>query len=137
MGSFLWDQGIAGGGFVSPQYYNLAIFPGAWKSSSLSPAGERLQGQLLSAGKGPADFWTGLGYDFARFSAGLNLRPGWTPGSVNGILTNVNMDWSMAPIHWDAYGRARQDLYLFTPVEGGFVPVDEDKFRKDFSSIWK
>ena len=137
MGAALWEQGIAAGGFVSPQYYGLAIFPGAWNPGRMSPAAERLQSGLLSAGRGPADFWTGLGYDFTRLSTSLNVGPGWTPGKINASLQSQNMDWSMAPIHWDAAGRARQEMFLFQPVEGGFAPLDEAEFRKTFSSAWK
>ena len=137
MGTSLWEQGISSGGFVSPQYYGLAIFPGAWNAGLLTPAGERLQSGLLSSGKGQADYWAGIGSDFARLSASMNVSSGWSASGVNAALQSQNMDWSMAPIRWDAFGKARQELFLFTPVEGGFAPVNEAEFRKAFSAAWK
>jgi hypothetical protein len=137
LGTSLWEQGIAGGGFVSPQYYTLAVFPGAWKAQPPRPETERLQAALLSAGKGAADFWNGLGHDFALFSAGLHIAAGTSPAGVNAVLSSVDIAWTMAPLRWDASGRARQDLFLFSPVKGGFAPVDEAALSKAFASAWK
>ena len=137
LGTSLWEQGIAGCGYVSPQYYTLAVFPGAWNSAQANPEKDRLQAALSSADKMPPDFWVGLGYDFVRFAAALDLPASASPDSVNAALSSVALEWTMAPIHWDAAGRARQALFLFSPVEGGFVPVDEAAFRKAFASAWK
>jgi hypothetical protein len=137
LGASLWEQGIAGGGYVSPQYYTLAVFPGAWNASQARPEMDRLQAALLSAGNISADFWVGLGYDFVRFAASLNIPAEASPGGVNAALSSVVLDWTIAPIQWDATGHARQALFLFSPVEGGFAPVEETAFRKAFSSAWK
>ncbi len=137
LGTTLWEQDLARAPFVSPQYYSLAVFPGSWNAVRLSPAGERLQAGMLSSGKGPADFWSGLGYDFARLAAGMNVAPGSGPASVNPALRSASLDWSMAPLHWDAAGKAGQDMFLFTPTEGGFAPLDEAAFRRNFAAAWK
>ncbi|MDR2076978.1 MAG: penicillin-binding protein activator [Desulfovibrio sp.] len=137
LGSSLWEQGISGGGYVSPQYYTLAVFPGAWNTARAHPEKDRLQAALLPADNIQADFWVGLGYDFVRFAAGLNLPENAAPGSVNAALSSASLEWTIAPIHWDASGRARQALFLFSPVEGGFALVDEAALRKAFGAAWK
>lgn len=136
LGTSLWEQGLGSGSYVSMQYYKLAVFPGSWNSSQLSSAGMQLNSLLTAAGKEPADLWTGLGYDFARMSAGLDLRPGWTPGTVNAALQSASLSWSMAPISWNN-GVASQKMFLFTPSENGFVPVDEQAFRSAFEEAWR
>lgn len=136
MGTSLWELGIAGGAFVSPEYYKLGLFPGAWNQKRLSAAGEKLQQAMLSMSKGSADFWSGLGYDFARMSGMLKISGEWTPASINAALQGVRMDWSTAPMHWDTRGRSSQDLYVFTPVTGGFTQVNEEEFRKNLYEAW-
>ncbi|MDR0826981.1 MAG: ABC transporter substrate-binding protein [Desulfovibrio sp.] len=134
LGTSLWEQGLSGGGFVSTQYYGLAVFPGAWNASSLTPSGSRLQ-QALTDKKG-ADFWSGLGYDFARLSVKLGVGEGFAPTAVNAALQSANLDWSIAPIRWTS-GMAAQAMHLFTPDAKGFVPVDEQSFRTAYDEAWR
>lgn len=136
MGTSLWEQGLTGTSFVSTQYYGLAVFPGNWSSSQPGPAGQRLQSALQAAGKEQADFWTGLGYDFTRLSSRLGIGQGWDSRQVNAALQNANMDWSIAPIHWNN-GLAAQQMRLFTPEASGFKPVDEAEFRAAFEDAWR
>lgn len=137
LGTSLWEQGLSGASFVSMQYYNLAVFPGNWNAAHPTPAGQRLQSSLLAAGRGSADFWSGLGYDFARLSARLGVREGWTPASVNSALQSASsMDWSIAPISWSS-GMATQHMHLFTPTASGFRPVNEPEFRAAFEDAWR
>jgi hypothetical protein len=37
--------------------------------------------------------------------------------------------WNLAPLAWDAQGRAAQTLFLFSPVAGGFAPVQPDQLK--------
>ena len=134
MGTSLWEQGLTGNSVVSTQYYGLAVFPGSWNPSK--PTAQKLQSRLSASGKGPADFWTGLGADFARFSATVNLRDGWTLAGVNSALQGVSIDWSIAPITWSG-GMASQQMLVFTPKQGGFEPVNEDRFRRAFQEAWR
>ncbi len=136
LGTSLWEQGLAGKPLTSPQYWSLAVFPGAWNPQASQGAAMKLQNALLSAGRPAADFWSALGYDFARFAATAPIQGG--PAGVNAALSGFGMDWSMAPIRWDASGKASQELFLFTPSEeGGFAPVNTEEFRKTFSESWK
>jgi hypothetical protein len=77
------------------------------------------------------DFWIGLGYDFLRFAAHMKLAAGWTPQTVTQRAAEAQRDiaWSMAPIAWDAQGKAVQTLFVFSPVAGGFAPVQPDQLR--------
>lgn len=136
MGTSLWEQGLSGSSFVGMQYYNLAIFPGNWNAANPTPAGKRLQSKLLASGKEGADFWSGLGYDFARLSSGLGIGQGWTPEQVNAALQSANIDWSIAPIRWNN-GVAAQQMLLFTPDSSGFKPVNESEFRAAFEEAWR
>lgn len=136
LGTALWEQGLAAGGFVSMQYYNLAVFPGAWNGAQPTPSGQKLQSSLLAAGKDKADFWAGLGYDFARFAANLGVGEGFTPSAVNSALQASSINWSIAPIRWSG-GMASQQMHLFVPAENGFVPLDEGAFRSAFEEAWR
>lgn len=136
MGTSLWEQGLSGASFVSMQYYNLAVFPGNWNAAHPTPAGQRLQAALLAQGKESADFWAGLGYDFARLSSSLGVGQGWNPEQVNAALQSANIDWSIAPIRW-SNGVAAQQMHLFTPSASGFRPVDEAEFRAAFEDAWR
>ncbi|MDR1947675.1 MAG: penicillin-binding protein activator [Desulfovibrio sp.] len=135
LGTSLWEQGLSAGGFVSTQYYTLAVFPGLWNAAYPMPAGQRLQAALSAAGKSGADFWSALGYDFARLSAGLGIGD-VSPQAVNAALQSADLDWSIAPISWNA-GIASQRMHLFTPAAGGFAPVDEREFRAAYEDAWR
>ena len=63
MGTTLWEQGLSGKSVVNIERFALAVFPGAWNQARAPKA-------LQSAGH---DFWTALGYDFARFSVQLGF----------------------------------------------------------------
>jgi hypothetical protein len=136
LGTSLWEQGLSSGNFVSMQYYNLAVFPGSWNAAQPSAAGQRLQAGLAMAYADAADYWAGIGYDFARFAAGLGVREGWTPDSVNAALQVADIDWSIAPIRWNG-GVATQQMYLFQPRPDGFAPVNEAEFRAAFETAWR
>ncbi|MDR2489247.1 MAG: penicillin-binding protein activator [Desulfovibrio sp.] len=136
MGTSLWEQGLAGNSVMSPQYYGLAIFPGSWNSARPTAAGEKLQSSLAAAGKGPADFWVGLGADFARASIALGLNEQWTPENVNAALQGISIDWSMAPIRWRE-GVATQQMMIFTPRQGGFEEVSWENFQRAFAEAWR
>ncbi|MBA4358489.1 MAG: hypothetical protein C0405_12280, partial [Desulfovibrio sp.] len=72
-----------------------------------------------------------LGHDFIQFAARLNLPGDWTPTVVNARLSALRgMEFTMAPITWDPEGRARQNLYLFTPRKEGKLLVDPEELRQ-------
>lgn len=137
LGTSLWGQGLSAADKVAAHYYRLAIFPGAWNRTTPSQAAERLFAAYARAGRGEPDFWAGLGYDFVRFAAVLDVPVGWTPASLNALLSRgTGMHWSMAPITWSASGKASQSLFLFTPKEDGFAPADLNAIEAAFKREW-
>lgn len=121
MGTTLWEQGLAGKQIPNAQKYALTIFPGAWKQAQAPRA-------LQTPG---ADFWTALGFDFARFGAvmGLTFRP--DPHQVTAAARRAaNQAWAMAPITWDTAGVAHQKLFVFGVSPQGMTPVDAATLRQ-------
>ncbi len=138
LGTSLWEQGLTGNDHIDAHYYGMGVFPGAWNMEAPTQAAEYLQAAFAKAGYGEPDFWAGLGYDFVRFAATLDIPQGWTAGTVNAALSGHKaMPWSMAPIAWSPEGKASQQLFLFTPVNEGFVPADTEKIKARFNKAWK
>jgi hypothetical protein len=138
MGTTLWEQALSAQQFGDPQYYKLAVFPGPWKIKGHSGSAESLRLALARRGTEKAEFWNGLGYDFVRFAATLDIGPIWTGAQVNSLLTRHGFAaWSMAPLRWSPQGKAAQDLFLFTPEVDGYTTVNTDAFRRDFENAWK
>jgi len=128
LGSSLWGEGIQSRPPALPQNYQLAIFPGAWNPGFSGPGSQALRTALQDA---PPDFWNGLGYDFLRFAAQMKLTAGWIPQTVTRRAMEAQhaTAWSMAPLAWDAQGKAAQTLFVFSPVASGFTPVQPDQLK--------
>ncbi|MGE4290883.1 MAG: hypothetical protein AB7E32_01620 [Desulfovibrio sp.] len=133
LGPNLWSSALDRVTDVEETYFRLAICPGAWNAQS--PGAEKLQALLDSEGLGQADLWVALGYDWLRMTAGLGALPsGWTPSEVNARLQRVRMEYSLAPMSWDADGVTYEDMYLFTPgPDGGTVLTDPEEFAARFA----
>lgn len=68
--------------------YALAVFPGAWNALQAPRA-------LQTPG---TDFWTALGYDYARFAAALGLESRPEAAQVTARARRASqMIWGMAP----------------------------------------
>lgn len=121
LGPGLWSSALERAKDVEQTYFRLAVCPGAWDPQSSGAL--QLQNLLDSEGLGPADFWLALGYDWLRMAADLGALPSaWTPAQVNAKLQRLRLDYSLAPLSWDADGVANEDLYLFQPgPDGGMV----------------
>jgi ABC-type branched-subunit amino acid transport system substrate-binding protein len=128
LGDALWGEGIQNRPPSIPRHYQLAVFPGAWDTGLSSPGAHALRAAMQGAAP---DFWIGLGYDFLRFAAHMRLTAGWTPRFVTqrAAETQNSIAWSMAPISWDAQGKATQALFVFTPVTGGYAPVRPEQLK--------
>ncbi len=138
LGTSLWEQGLTNNDHIDAHYYGMGVFPGAWNLKAPTPAAENLQAAFARAGHGEPDFWAGLGYDFVRFAATMDIPQGWTQGAVNAALAgHTNISWSMAPITWSSSGKASQRLHLFTPVNEGFVPANPEDIKVRFNKAWK
>ncbi len=125
MGTTIWAQAIARKRYVELPTFSRAIFPGSWWQDNPMPAALALKSRIKADG-GEADFWMALGYDFIRFAVRLGELPeGWTPAQVNERVQSARgMDWAMAPIAWDSQGISRQEMFMFRPVERGFVLLE-------------
>lgn len=122
----LWEQDLYGKMVTTPEKFALAVFPGAWNPSHAPRA-------LQSQG---SDFWTALGYDFARFSVSLGLDARLTAPEITARAQRAShMVWGMAPIAWDSAGVAHQKLFIFSVSPTGMVPVNVDEFRQTRSNI--
>lgn len=134
MGTAIWEQGLSKGQNMDAQYFNLGIFPSAWNYTSPTPGQQSLQAAL----GGKASFWEALGYDFVRFASRLGAPDGeeWAADVLNSRIASAQgMNWSMAQMQWDAAGQCRQFLYLYTPTQTSFAPVDPERFRSIWQSI--
>ncbi len=134
MGTTIWEQGLSKGQNMDAQYFSLGVFPSAWNYTTPTPGQQSLQAALA----GKAGFWEALGYDFVRFASRLGSPEGdaWTPEALNSRIASAqSMNWSMAQMQWDAGGQCRQFLYLYTPTQTSFAPVDPNRFRAILQSI--
>lgn len=121
LGTTLWEQGLSGKSIANAEKYTLAIFPGAW-SPAQAPNALRVPG---------TDFWTALGYDFARFGAAMALyvRPD-SQQITTAAQRASHMAWGMAPISWDASGIAHQKLFIFKVTPSGMTPANTADFQQ-------
>jgi ABC-type branched-subunit amino acid transport system substrate-binding protein len=128
LGDSLWGEGIQTRPPAIPRHYQLAVFPGPWNPGLSSPGAQALLAAMQGA---TPDFWIGLGYDFLHFAVHMKLTAGWTPQLVTQRAAEAqrNTAWSMAPLTWDAQGKAAQALFLFSPVAGGFAPVQPEQLK--------
>jgi len=155
MGTALWEQSLYSDRSPDSSYFYLGVFPGTWNNESSNPAKQSLVYLLNQMGGGPvaqtdsgvpgipvasqkADFWHAIGFDFVRFAmsmgqpeAGFFGGEGWSPEQVNSRVQQAqNIDWSMAPLRWDASGQASQEMFLFTPTADGFAPANLTEFKQ-------
>lgn len=127
LGPQAWSQSMGGGG-LEMQYFDLAVFPGAWDPSLGSGNAARLRQGMIEGG-GRADMWAALGYDFVRFTALLGGGQGSAENFNLSLAQSASrMPWTMAPMHW-TNGRVRQELFLFQPTPSGMVRASMDKIR--------
>ncbi len=151
LGPELWSVALDNAHEVDDTYFQQAVCPGAWWPESagakaLQAALDRLPAQSVPGSAasqqltGPADFWVGLGHDFVQLAARLNLAeaPGQLdPAQVNAQLAELSrrgdLPLSLAPMAWDAEGRASQTLYLFAPRKEGKALVDAAELRSSFT----
>ncbi|WP_415718208.1 penicillin-binding protein activator [Maridesulfovibrio sp.] len=126
LGPELWSQALNSARDVEARNLRLTVAPGAWWPAS-DGAG-RLKEIMDREGLGTPDFWIALGYDFIKFAGRLGtFSEGWTAETVNARIKDAqHMDFSLAPISWDAEGHASQKLYLFRPEQNGKTRIDAD-----------
>jgi hypothetical protein len=135
LGPEMWNQAGPKAMEGEERYFELAVFPGAWWAESTG--GRELSRVLSEDGMGAPDFWVALGYDFVRFASALGSFPaGWTPDMVNTRLAGgPRVDYALAPMVWDKAGQASEQLFLFTPEQGGPAPADPAQFQERMAKV--
>jgi len=129
LGTDLWSVGLDNAKDIDDNYFQHAACPGAWWPET--NAARALQSVLDEQSQGQADFWVALGYDFVRLGERLKLGADWTAAEVDMRLAGLKgLDYSMAPLTWNAEGQARQSLFVFTPRKEGKALVDADSMRE-------
>lgn len=135
LGPTLWSQSGEEISALDRKYFQLAIMASPWLADNSQPAAQKLTQELEARNEGEPDFWTALGYDFVRLAHQVQLLAG--PGQDAGILQSLrsvqNFSWSMAPLTWDAQGRAKQALFVVQPGANGMRPVDIEKLQR----VWE
>ncbi|MFW5498298.1 MULTISPECIES: penicillin-binding protein activator [unclassified Maridesulfovibrio] len=126
LGPELWSQALNSARDVEARNLRLTVAPGAWWPAS--DGASRLKEVMDREGLGTPDFWVALGYDFIKFAGKLGtFSEGWTAETVNARISDAqHMDFSLAPISWNADGQASQKLYLFRPEQNGKTRIDAD-----------
>lgn len=136
LGSSLWGRTLAAKNNVDVRNLGLAVFPDAWNPNLESAAARQLAAGMAEAGLGEPDFWAGLGYDFVRFGARMGIKEAADAATINARLADAQMmDFSMAPLKWDAYGHASQSLFLFQPSSEGITVLDKEKFARRLNQV--
>ena len=126
LGTTLWEQSLTGKTVPHAESYALAVFPGAWNALQ-APRALQVPG---------TDFWTALGYDYARFAAALGLESRPEAAQVTARARRAaQMIWGMAPVSWDAKGVAHQKLFIFGVTAQGMTPVTLDAFQQTRTQV--
>ncbi len=131
LGPQLWGQHGRNNNPLETHYFDLAVFPGAWWQDNPGPGVADLKKILNTNGQKEPDFWVALGFDFIRFTARLGgTGTRFTSTALNTSLAAPQaFDWSMAPITWDAEGRASQHYFTFQPTRQGPRVADPENIR--------
>lgn len=131
LGSALWAQTMDARRPDDALLFSGSIFPGAWWAGGDSQPAQALRQGMAASGGSPG-FWEALGFDFVRLACRMgDLPENLAARDVTSALRRAaRMDWAMAPMHWDAEGRAAQDLYLLTPTRTGAEPADMDVLQR-------
>ncbi len=140
LGPELWSVALDNAKDVDDTYFQQAVCPGSWWPETVQA--KALQAKLTEAqhagglqGEGPAaaqaDFWAGLGHDFVQMAVRLNMPGDATPEVMNQRLSGMKgLPYSLAPITWDAKGRASEILHIFAPRKEGKILVDAEALRQ-------
>ena len=141
LGPQLWSAALSASGpkpVISQANYRYAFCPGAWWPQSTSKAMADLKAGLASANQGDPGFWSALGFDFIRLAAAAGaMPPDFQPSEVSNRLNEAakKIEWTMAPISWDASGHASMAMYFFRPSVEGLAMVDQDGFKERLEAI--
>ncbi len=116
LGTTIWGESLGTGPVAQAEKFSLAVFPSAFNAAQRPAALQAIP---------TADMWVALGHDFVNLGANLALQSVAAPTLMNTKLaTAQGFTWAMAPVQWDAQGKARQKLMLFGVNPQGVGPAD-------------
>jgi hypothetical protein len=83
------------------------------------------------------DFWVALGYDFVRLAhrVGKMSTDGGSKDFTQILNSLHEFSWSMAPLSWDAQGRASQELFVVQPGDKGIRPVLVEEIKTYWDAV--
>lgn len=125
LGPSLWGQTLSRQRNIVERDFLRTAFPWAWRMDAPGAASRELAQQLQATGGGAPDLWAAIGYDFVRFMHAVGRVPApIDPTFLNHRLMATSIEWSMAPIRFNAAGLASQQLFIFRPTRQGYVLFD-------------
>lgn len=133
LGTSLWEQRLSAIMNIPTNYFELAIFPGAWNVNSFSYGALQLQKALLEQGL-KADDWAALGYDFVQMASAL----GYNQETLSNTLLNQKLStlqqlaWAAAPFNWNMKGEVKRQLFLFQPDTNGMKLLDKEEYKNKY-----
>lgn len=135
LGPTLWSQSGVEISALDRKYFQLSMMASPWLADNSRPAVQKLSQGLEDLNEREPDFWIALGYDFVRLTHTIQSQTGFDPNDdfLQRLRSVQDFSWSMAPLTWDAQGRAKQDLFVVQPGDHGIRPVDLNRLR----SIWE
>jgi ABC-type branched-subunit amino acid transport system substrate-binding protein len=127
LGPQLWGQATEAPE-LEKEIFRLAVFPSALNPAT--PQAQHLAAQAAAAGAA-LDGWLALGYDATRLVLRLPAYTG-DPARFSADLDAAakTMNWTMAPIHFDAAGRAHQALIPMQITTEGLKLPDWEALRQ-------
>lgn len=138
MGPRLWSEALIRPGLkLDVRHFRLAVCPGAWWPGINTKGSQYLRAALAEVGGGDPDYWTSLGFDFARLAYSLNLSANDTPADINRLLSSTadKLFWSAAPMRYTSQGQVSQALFLLRPSVEGLAPIDAESLRDRLQTI--
>lgn len=137
LGPTLWSQDLEEISELDRKYFQMALMTSPWLPDMSTPAARKLRQGLEEMNEGEADFWVALGYDFVRLAhrAEKMSQDRKSEDLTEALHSLQDFSWSMAPLSWDAQGRARQELFVVQPGEKGIRPVLIEEIRTHWEAV--
>lgn len=129
LGPDLWSRPGSTIASMERAYFQLSACPLAFDPKSEAPGARELMSAAQDANIEPVDFWTALGYDFVRFAALMGeLSTPLDPDEINNRLSAAQgVEFSLAPLSWDALGQASQQMMVVRPSPKGPRAINPEK----------
>jgi hypothetical protein len=137
LGPTLWSQDLEEISELDRKYFQLALMASPWIPDMTTPAARKLRQGLEEMNEEEPDFWVALGYDFVRLAhrVGKMSTDGGSKDFTQILNSLHEFSWSMAPLSWDAQGRASQELFVVQPGDKGIRPVLVEEIKTYWDAV--